>query len=220
MEISRYYIFELMPLILVLYLILVTQLRLLRLKIFYLLYLFEFGYLFQEGDQWTGEAAPACHRCPATKKQFLDTDFPHAMKTTKDKRAAVTSAASGDGLRALHLRGMGRGAVVQWNEDGSCVRPGPEASHYEAGRAECGAHLLFNAFWAVANCCVHQLLLKDPMHQIDLGVIIRLIMVILRKYWEDVLQYLKKGSDGLAAKKLQARLCKLLKRRSGDGGRR
>jgi hypothetical protein len=45
--------------------------------------------------------------------------------------------------------------------------------------------------------------MPDSMHQIDLGVIIRLIMAILRKYWGDVLQYLKDGSDGLAAKQLQ-----------------
>jgi hypothetical protein len=48
------------------------------------------------------------------------------------------------------------------------------------------------------------------MHQIDLGVTIRLIMAILRKYWDDVLQFLKDGSDGLAARKLQERLCRLL----------
>jgi hypothetical protein len=53
--------------------------------------------------------------------------------------------------------------------------------NHEANRAEFGEHLLFNAFWAVAHRCVHQLLMKDPMHQIDLGVIIRLIMAILRK---------------------------------------
>ena len=57
------------------------------------------------------------------------------MKTTSDRREAITAAASGDGLRQLGLRGMKGGKVVEWNEDGSCVRPGPEASHYEAGRA-------------------------------------------------------------------------------------
>jgi hypothetical protein len=64
--------------------------------------------------------------------------------------------------------------------------------------------------------------MKESMHQINLGVIIRLIMTILREYWEDVLQHLKHGSDGLAARKLQARLCKLLERRSvwGKDGRR
>jgi hypothetical protein len=137
----------------------------------------------------------------------------------RDTRAAVTAAASGDGLRNIGLRGMGPGAVVQWNDDGSNVRPGPESSHYEAARGECGAHLLFNAFWTVANCCVHQLLMKDSMHQIDLGVIVRLIMAILRKYWEDVLQWLGDEFAGLAAKKLQQRLCKVLERRIDQDGR-
>ncbi len=54
------------------------------------------------------------------------------MKTTKETRSAVTAAATGDGLRTLGVRGVGNGHVVQWNEDGSCVRPGPEQSHYEA----------------------------------------------------------------------------------------
>ena len=141
------------------------------------------------------------------------------MKTTSDRRAAITAAASGDGLRNIGLR-MGLGDVVKWNADGSCVRPGPESSHYEAGRAECGAHLLFNAFWAVSNCCVHQLLMRDSMHQIDLGVIIRLIMAILKKYWLCVLQFLKDGSEGLAAKKLRQRLQKVLGRRTGQNGQR
>ena len=109
--------------------------------------------------------------------------------------------------------------MVEWNEDGSGVRPGPEKIHYEISRAECGAQLLFNAFWAVANCCIHQLLMKDPMHQIDLGVIVRLIMAILRNYWECVLQFLKEGNEGLAAKKLQARLNMVLARRTGQDGR-
>jgi hypothetical protein len=68
------------------------------------------------------------------------------MKCTKDKRAAVTAAATGDGLRALGLQGMPAGDFVQWNEDGSCVRPGPASAHYEAARGECSVHLLFNAF--------------------------------------------------------------------------
>ena len=176
-------------------------------------------YEYQEGDQWTCEAAPACHRCPATKQQFLATHCSLPLKSTKETRAAITAAASGDGLRTLGVRGVGRGSVVEWNEDGSGVRPGPEKSHYEISRAECGAHLLFNAFWAVANCCIHQLLMKDPMHQMDLGVIVRLIMAILRKYWECVLQFLKEGNEGLAAKKLQARLDMVLAHRTGKDGR-
>ena len=63
------------------------------------------------------------------------------------------------------------------------------------------------------------LLLPDPMHQIDLGVIVRFIMAILRKYWERVLQFLKEGNEGLAAKKLQARLNLVLARRTQQDGR-
>ncbi len=74
------------------------------------------------------------------------------MKSTNDSCQAFTAAASGDCLRALGMKGMSNGAVVEWNADGSCTRPGPEALHYEAARAECGAHLLFNAFWAVSLC--------------------------------------------------------------------
>jgi hypothetical protein len=92
----------------------------------------------------------------------------------------MCAAVCGDGLQALGMRGMSSGAVVEWNTDGSCTRPGSEASHYEAARAECGAHLLFNAFWSVSHCCIHALLMCGEMHQIDLGVIIRLIMAILR----------------------------------------
>ncbi len=79
------------------------------------------------------------------------------------QRPLPPAAASGDGLQNIGMRGMGQGAVVQWNEDGSHVRPCPHSSHYEAARGECGAHLLFNAFWTVVNCCVHQLLMKDSM---------------------------------------------------------
>ncbi len=123
------------------------------------------------------------------------------MKTTSDKRAVITAASSADGLLALGMRIMGMGHVVEWNEDGSCVQHGPESSHYEAGRAEYGPHLLFNTFWGVSHCGVHQLPMMDSMHQIDLGIIIRPIMVIMIKCWECVLQFLNEGSKGLAASK-------------------
>ncbi len=58
--------------------------------------------------------------------------------------------------------------------------------------------------------------MRDGMHQIDLGVIIRLIMAILRKYWECVLQFLGDDKEGLAAKKLEARFRKVLDRRTGQ----
>ena len=123
-------------------------------------------------------------------------------------------------MRAIGLRGMGDGSVVDWDEDGSNVRPGPEASHYEAARKECGAQLLFNAFGKVTYFCVHQMLMRDHMHQIDLGIIIRLISAILKKYWEDVLIFLKEGLEGLAAKRLEERLRRALARRTGRNGQR
>jgi hypothetical protein len=136
------------------------------------------------------------------------------------RREAITAAAAGEDLRAIGLRGMGNGSVVDWDEDGSNIRPGPEADHYERARIECGASLLFNAFWRVNFFCVHQMLVRDLMHQIDLGVIVRLIMAILKKYWECVLQYLDEGKSGLAAKRLEERLRRALARRTGRNGQR
>jgi hypothetical protein len=43
-------------------------------------------------------------------------------------------------------------------------------------------------------------------------------MAILKKYWECVLQFFPDGSEGLAAKKLEARLTKLLGGRTGQDG--
>ena len=61
--------------------------------------------------------------------------------------------------------------MKQWKEDGSDTAPGPKAAHYESVRKEVGAHLLYNAFWLVNHFCVHQMLMQDRMHTIDLGVI-------------------------------------------------
>jgi hypothetical protein len=47
--------------------------------------------------------------------------------------------------------------------------------------------------------CVHQMLMRDPMHRIDLGAIVHLIKVILRKFKGCVEIALDKV--GLAAKK-------------------
>jgi hypothetical protein len=96
----------------------------------------------------------------------------------------------------------------------------PKASHYEASRKECGFHLLFNAFWKVTSFCTHQMLMRDYMHQTDLGVIIRLIQAILNKYWECVLQFLKERLEGLAAKRLDERLRLALARHIGRNGQR
>jgi len=117
-------------------------------------------------------------------------------------------------VRGAHFGGK----VVDWAEDGSATVPGPNAAHYEHARKSCGAHLLFNAFWAINHFCVHQMLMKDPMHAIDLGVIVTLIKAILRKYYECVEN--KLGFLGRAATKLQARFNNMLSARTGPDGQR
>ncbi len=57
----------------------------------------------------------------------------------------------------------------------------------------------------------------DGMHAIDLGAIIRLILAILRKYWECVEKEL--DQEGLAAATLEARLRMYLARRTGPDDR-
>ncbi len=47
--------------------------------------------------------------------------------------------------------------------------PGPNASHYEHFRERCGAHLVYNAFWNITNFCVHQMIMRDPMHISKVG---------------------------------------------------
>ena len=54
---------------------------------------------------------------------------------------------------------------------------------------------------------------RDGMHAIDLGAMIRLILAILRKYWECVEKEL--GQEGLAAATLETRLRMYLARRNG-----
>jgi hypothetical protein len=62
------------------------------------------------------------------------------------------------------------------------------------------------------------MLMRDPMHQIDLGVILHLLRAILRKFKEVVEDVLKK--PGLAAIKLSARVRLMLKRTDGPDGQR
>ena len=132
------------------------------------------------------------------------------------RREAITEAASGDALRARGMRGVLEGSVVEWDEDGSNVRPGPNSANYESVRKDCGAHPMYNAFWAVQHFCVQQMLPRDGMHAIDLGAIIRLILAILMKYFECVEKIL--SMEGLAASRLEARLRGCLARRDGPDG--
>ena len=167
----------------------------------------------QEFDKWTCEPHPICHRCPAGILEFLRTDLPFAPKSMLVRQDEITYEASGEGIRDRGVRGVVDGSIVEWDEDGSNVRPGPNKSNYESARKECGAHLLFNAFWRIKHFCVQQMLPRDGMHAIDLGALIRLILAILRKYWECVEKEL--GQEGLAAALLEARLRMYLARRTG-----
>ncbi len=107
-------------------------------------------------------------------------------------------------------------SVVEWDDDGSNVRSlaGLNAIHNEAARKEL---LLFNDFWAVQHFRVHQMmLLRDGMHAIALGAILRLIMVIHLKYLEFVKTIL--DMEGLAAYRLEARMRQCLARQAGPDG--
>jgi hypothetical protein len=130
------------------------------------------------------------------------------------RRAEISEAAKGSGL---NLRGMRPGTVVDWREKPS-HSPGPNSSHYEAARTLCNAHLVYNAFWSIPHFCVHQMLMRDPMHQVDLGVIVHLIRAILRKFEESVEKAL--NIPGRAVARLQERFVLMLAKRKGADGQR
>ena len=117
-------------------------------------------------------------------------------KTVNVRKKQIGAAAAGQGMV---IRGMqpGSGPVVDWGLRGPEGRdpqvipgrihtPGPNASYYEKFREHCGAHLVFNAFWNIQHFCAHQMMTRDPMHQVDMGIIIHLIRAILRKFRECV----------------------------------
>jgi hypothetical protein len=92
-------------------------------------------------------------------------------KSTAIRRRAVEQAAAGQGR---DIRGMqAGGSVVDFGQHPDRIHsPGPNASPYEQFRSQAGAHaahLIFNAFWTIPHFCVHQMLMRDPMHQVDLG---------------------------------------------------
>ena len=78
--------------------------------------------------------------------------------------------------------------------------------------------LLYNAFWTVNHFCVHQMLMKDRMHAIYLGVIVTLIKAMMRKFYECVEIFLDK--EGLAASKLEKRFKNILATRTGPDNQR
>jgi hypothetical protein len=140
-----------------------------------------------------------------------------ASKSGSEQRLEITRAAAGNGI---HVRGMQPGAsVVNWGEAPDHVHsPGPNAANYERFRESAGAHLVFSAFWKNQHFCVHQMLMRDPMHQIDLGAIVHLLRAILRKFNECVETTL--DVCGLATKWLGQRVRLRLAKRNGRDGQR
>ena len=110
------------------------------------------------------------------------------------------------------FRGGSDDPVVEFGEVGSFHRPGPNSTHYEDVWKGCGAHLVFNAFWLISNFCVHQMLMRDEMHAIDLGIIITLIRAILRAFMEIVGIVL--DIQGRHASKLEMRFRNVVARRT------
>jgi hypothetical protein len=62
------------------------------------------------------------------------------------------------------------------------------------------------------------MLMRDPMHQVDLGVIVHLIKAILRKYSDCVESIL--GIPGRAAARLKERFGLLFSKHKGHDGQR
>lgn len=177
---------------------------------------FTYFCIFQEHDRQSGEGPLVCHRCPARLGDFLS-DARLGVKHTDSRRRAIEKAASGVDLPDC-IRNASSEPVVEWANDGSSHRPGPNSAHYEETRTRCGAHLVFNAFWLIHHFCVHQMLMRDGMHAIDLGVIVTLIKAILRAFLECVESIL--DIEGRAAAKLEKRLKNVLACRKGREGQR
>ena len=121
----------------------------------------------------TAEGSRVCHRCSAAKGDFLSVGS-RTIKTMDALRKKIARVASGIDLPDI-FRWTSAQKIVDWarGEDGSAHGPGPMVTHYEDGRTRCGAHLLFNALWLIPHwhVCLHQMLMRDSMHAIDLGVI-------------------------------------------------
>ena len=103
--------------------------------------------------------------------------------------------------------------MVEFGEDCSSHCLGPNFSHYEDALERCGAHLVFNVFWMTSNFYVHQILVRDGVHAIDLGIIITLIWAILLTFMEIVAVVL--DIQGRATAKLETRFRNVVARRTG-----
>ena len=134
----------------------------------------------------------------------------HAQaRTTTAHRQAVDAEVAGN-----YTNGR---PVVEWHPQTKEMVPGPASRFYESGRKRAGCHLVYNAFWAIQGFCIHQMCMRDPMHQMDKGVIVQLLKAILHLYYEQVESVM--GEAGLAAKKLTTRLSAALGSRTDSASR-
>jgi hypothetical protein len=140
---------------------------------------------------------------------FLSTDNA-PVRTTTAHRQAVDDEVAGNNT--------GGRPVVTWHPQTKEMVPGPASKYYESGRKRAGCHLVFNAFWAIQGFCIYQMCMRDPMHQMDKGVIVQLLKAILHLYHEQVESVM--GQAGLAAKKMTARLSAALGSRTDSAGRK
>ena len=161
----------------------------------------------QETDRVTCHAG-VCQRCHVKRADFLETTVRAPRKTTWDMKRSLLEAAAGS-----HSRGR---AVVEWDDDGR-RQAGPSVRSYDRIRKMFG-HIVRNAFWAVPGFCVYHLCMRDPMHQIDHGVIVFLLRAILWRYMETVEKQLGLAA-GTAVTKLTARINMVLGKRSDGEGR-
>ncbi len=156
----------------------------------------------QEADRAAGQAG-TCHRCHSSREDFLETKRFARQKTTWETKKAVLEAAAG-----AHSRGK---PVVVWDAMGR-RKAGVSAQSYNRVRKIAGSHLIQNAFWLATGFCACQMLMRDPMHQIDHGVIVYLLRAILWGYIETVENVLQ-VPFATAAQKLTARLNNVLGKR-------
>jgi hypothetical protein len=149
---------------------------------------------------------------------FLETERFARQKTTPETKKAVLEAAAG-----AHSWDK---PVVEWGADGRRVA-GESVQSYTRVRKIAGSHLVQNAFWLATGFCACQMLMRDPMHQIDHGVVVFLLRAILWRYIDTVEEPLKVPFGGPGAKvpyetaadKLTARLNNILGRRVDEVGR-
>ena len=124
-----------------------------------------------------------CQRCAARKGDFSSADFRGSVTTSVDstatRREGIAQAASGVDLPKT-IRCASMEAVVDWGDVSEIHSTGPNSAHYEDARRQyAGLILCFDTFWLLPRFCVYQMLMRDSMHTIDLGVIVTLIRAIL-----------------------------------------